>query len=175
VGSPYNVLIAVLGTCGLRWGEAVALRGRHEDELRRRLIVEESLAKISGRLVFGPTKSHSRRRVPGAGLPTYALTCRRPGRARVHRRQGRAASLSELPRKGVASDAEAPRVAKGWRPRPPALGRGPDRGRRGSPKTLQTVLGHRSAAFSLTVYAHLFDDDLDALADRFDGNERRAQ
>jgi integrase len=43
-----------------------------------------------------------------------------------------------------------------------------------SPKTLQTVLGHRSAAFSLTVYAHLFDADLDALADRLD-TQRRAQ
>jgi hypothetical protein len=30
------------------------------------------------------------------------------------------------------------------------------------------VLGHRSAAFSLTVYANLFDADLDALADRLD-------
>jgi hypothetical protein len=29
-------------------------------------------------------------------------------------------------------------------------------------------LGHRSAAFSLTVYGHLFDADLDPLADRLD-------
>ena len=43
----------------------------------------------------------------------------------------------------------------------------------GSAKTLQTVLGHRSAAFSLATYAHLFDADLDALADRLD--ERKAQ
>jgi integrase len=34
-----------------------------------------------------------------------------------------------------------------------------------SAKALQQVLGHRSVAFSLTVYGHLFDDDLDALAD----------
>jgi integrase len=38
----------------------------------------------------------------------------------------------------------------------------------GSHKTLQSVLGHRSAAFSLTVYGHLFDADLDALAQRLD-------
>ena len=43
----------------------------------------------------------------------------------------------------------------------------------GSPKTLQTVLGHRSAAFSLTVYGHLFDADLDALADKLDTTERK--
>jgi hypothetical protein len=37
------------------------------------------------------------------------------------------------------------------------------------------VLGHRRASFSLTVYGHLFDDDLDALADLLDTpTERRA-
>jgi integrase len=39
----------------------------------------------------------------------------------------------------------------------------------GSPKTLQTILRHASAAFTLTVYGHLFDDDLEALAAALDG------
>lgn len=39
------------------------------------------------------------------------------------------------------------------------------------PKEVQTVLGHRSAAFTLTVYRHVFDTDLDALADRLDDAE----
>ena len=38
-----------------------------------------------------------------------------------------------------------------------------------SPKAVQVVLGHRSAAFALTVYGHLFDADLDDLALRLDG------
>jgi hypothetical protein len=29
-------------------------------------------------------------------------------------------------------------------------------------------MGHRSEAFTLTVYGHLFDEDLDALARRLD-------
>jgi hypothetical protein len=37
-----------------------------------------------------------------------------------------------------------------------------------TPKAVQTVMGHASAAFSLTVYGHLFDKDLDALAERMD-------
>jgi hypothetical protein len=37
-----------------------------------------------------------------------------------------------------------------------------------TPKAVQTVLGHRSAAFTLTVYGHLFDADLDDLAARLD-------
>jgi site-specific recombinase XerD len=35
-------------------------------------------------------------------------------------------------------------------------------------KAVQTVLGHRSAAFTLTVYGHMYDADLDDLADRLD-------
>ena len=37
-----------------------------------------------------------------------------------------------------------------------------------SPKAVQAVLGHRSAAFTLTVYGHSFDADLDDLAARLD-------
>jgi Phage integrase family len=33
----------------------------------------------------------------------------------------------------------------------------------GSAKAVQTILGHGSAAFTLTVYGHLFDADLDEL------------
>lgn len=37
-----------------------------------------------------------------------------------------------------------------------------------SPKAAQMILGHSSAAFTLTVYGHLFDADLDDLATRLD-------
>jgi len=40
-----------------------------------------------------------------------------------------------------------------------------------SPKAVQTVLGHASAAFTLTVYGHIFEADLDAVAE---GLERAA-
>jgi integrase len=168
VGEPYGVLVAILGTCGLRWGEAAALRGRHVDRLRRRLIVEESLAEISGRLVFGNTKSHARRRVPVPafllaripGTPPDELVFTspdgRPLRYRNFLKRVWHPTLETLglPRVGVhvlRHSAAARIVAAG-----------------GSAKTLQTVLGHRSAAFSLTTYAHLFDADLDALANRLD-------
>ena len=35
-------------------------------------------------------------------------------------------------------------------------------------KAVQTMLGHASAAMTLDTYADLFDDDLDAVADRLD-------
>jgi integrase len=37
-----------------------------------------------------------------------------------------------------------------------------------APKAIQKVLGHRSVAFTLTVYGHMFDEDLDELAARLD-------
>jgi integrase len=39
-----------------------------------------------------------------------------------------------------------------------------------SAKAVQQTLGHRSASFTLTVYGHLFDDDLDALAEALDSS-----
>jgi hypothetical protein len=40
-------------------------------------------------------------------------------------------------------------------------------------KEVQSILGHRSAAFTLTVYGHLFDDDLDAVANRLEAHVSR--
>lgn len=37
-----------------------------------------------------------------------------------------------------------------------------------SPKALQTILGHQSAGFTLSVYGHVFEQDMAALADRLD-------
>ena len=39
-----------------------------------------------------------------------------------------------------------------------------------SAKAVQQTLGHASAGFTLSVYGHLFDDDLDALAEALDGS-----
>ena len=71
---PYDLLVRVLGVVGLRFGEAVALRRRHVDLLRRRLRVEESLAEVDGRFVFGSTKSHAERGVPLPPLLADALS-----------------------------------------------------------------------------------------------------
>ena len=44
-----------------------------------------------------------------------------------------------------------------------------------SPKALQKVMGHKSAAFTLTVYGHAFDADLDELAARLDDSPASQQ
>ena len=40
-------------------------------------------------------------------------------------------------------------------------------------KSIQRMLGHASAAMTLDVYSGLFDDDLDAVADRMDAAAAR--
>ena len=47
-----------------RLGEAATLRRRSVNLLTKRLTIEESIAEVSGRLVFGPTKTHAMRKLP---------------------------------------------------------------------------------------------------------------
>ncbi len=42
-------------------------------------------------------------------------------------------------------------------------------------KAVQRMLGHASAALTLDTYADLFDDDLDAVADRLDDAARHVR
>jgi integrase len=170
--APYDLLTLTLGTLGLRWGEAVALRGRHVDLLRRRLRVEESLAEISGHLVFGSPKSHANRTVP--------LTPRLLSALGAHLESVRADDLVfTAPEGGPLRHRNFTRRL--WHPTLkrlslPAVGLHVLRhsaaarliGAGASPKALQQVLGHRSAAFSLTVYGHIFETDLDDLAAKLD-------
>lgn len=175
----YRRLVVLLGTLGLRWGEAAALQRRHVDLLRRRLRVEESLTEVGGHLERTSTKTHAARTVPLPPSLVDELT----------------AQLDT-----VAADVDAPLFpapkggplrhgffyAKVWRPALERLGlpmvglhvlRHSAAARLiaagASPKAVQTVLGHRSAAFSLTVYGHMFDADLDALAEALDEVQSR--
>lgn len=178
---PYDLLVRILGTLGLRFGEAAALRRRSVDLLRRRLVVDASLSEVGGRLSLGPTKSHAARSVP---LPASLLAAlERHLEARVGSDPD--AWVFGGPRGGgLRHSAFYNRL---WRPTLrqlglPAVGLHVTRhsaaaamiSAGATPKTIQSVLGHASAAFSLTVYGHLFETDLDALADRLDGLDRDA-
>lgn len=54
----------MLGYCGLRWGEAVALTVAKCDLLRSRLVVDASVVDLGGSLSAGTSKSGQRREVP---------------------------------------------------------------------------------------------------------------
>jgi integrase len=171
--------VRVLGVLGLRFGEAAALRRRSVDLLRRRLRVQESLAELSGHLSFGPTKSHQTRSVPlppsirsaleehlKSTVPAVgdALIFTSPNGAPLrhstftNRVWKPALNKLQLPAVGIhvlRHSAAARMIQSG-----------------ASPKAVQSILGHASAAFALTVYGHLFDEDLDALADTLDSSSR---
>ena len=165
--------LAVQGLLGLRFGEAAALRRRSVDLMHRRLHVTESLAEISGQLIFGRTKTHADREVP---VPPSVLTMLSehleavapdadallftsarglPLRYSRFRPTVWVPLLDELglPRVGMHAlrHSAAARMTAGW-----------------TPKAVQQVLGHRSVAFTLTQYGHLLSDDLDAFAKALD-------
>jgi integrase len=61
---PCGLLVRIMGTLGPRFGEAVALRRRSVHLSRDGCSSQSRWAEVSGRLTFGPTKTHAVRRVP---------------------------------------------------------------------------------------------------------------
>jgi integrase len=168
----YRPLVLVLAYCGLRWGEAAALRVRRVDTMRARLEITESVTEVAGRAVFGPPKTHQTRSVPVpgflrdmlteyvAGLDADALVFSAPrgGVLRVgnFRRQcfdgaARRVGLDGLVPHELRHTAASLAIASG-----------------ASVKGVQLMLGHASATLTLDRYGHLFGDELDAVADRID-------
>jgi hypothetical protein len=154
-------------------GELVALTTRRVSLKRRRIEVVEAITEVHGRLVVGTTKTHQRRLVPvprfladelAADLATKApgdlvFTAPEGGGAAEHqfpttvlrpdRREGGAASTHPHELRHTAASLA---VAAG-----------------ANFKAVQQMLGHASEAMTLDLYAGLFADDLDAVADRLDG------
>jgi len=168
----YGTVILVLGYCGLRWGELAALRVRNVDMLKQRLFVEQSLAEVNGRLIFGATKTHAARSVPVPSFLIEPLGLAMPGkgrddllftspqgeplrisnfRGRVFDPAVRSAGLDGLTPHGLRHTAASLAVSSG-----------------ANIKAVQRMLGHKDAAMTLNVYADLFDDELDAVAGRLD-------
>jgi integrase len=172
VGGQYRALVLVLGFCGLRWGEAAGLKVGRVDLLRRRLTVAESLSEVEGHLVWGTPKSHATRSVPipsflvdllaevmhdlppdalvfttWRGKPLRNLNWRRD----VFDRAAEDVGLAGLTPHELRHTAASLAVSAG-----------------ANVKAVQKMLGHASAAMTLDVYAGLFDDDLDGVAERLD-------
>ena len=172
VGQQYRALVLVMGMCGLRWGEAAALRVKRVDLLRRRLVVAESVTEVGGRLVWGTPKSHQSRSVPiprslvdllaevtsTRQLDDLVFTTWRghPLRSKNFRRDifdnaANDAGLEGLTSHELRHTAASLAVSAG-----------------ANVKAVQKMLGHASAAMTLDVYAGLFGDDLDGVAERMD-------
>lgn len=164
--------VLVLAYRDLRWSELAALCVRHVDLLRRRLDISEAVTEISGsQLVRGTPSSTIAGRYRCRG--SWSTTSPWPWPAR-------AATISPFPAPGAASCATAP-ARRAWFDRAATAigepGLTPHELRHtaaslamsagANVKVVQRMPGHASAAMTLDRYADLFDDDLDALADRW--------
>lgn len=171
-----GALVLVLAYGGARWGEAVAIRRGRCDLLRSRLFVRESLSEVRGQLYFGPTKTHQDRVIV---LPPFL-------------RDALAAHLAEQALSNddalvFTSPKGEPLRASNWRRRvwyPACEASGMPKGLRihdlrhtaasllvsagANVKAVQRHLGHSTASQTLDRYAHLFTDDLEAVADRLE-------
>ncbi|SFF59402.1 Site-specific recombinase XerC [Actinoplanes philippinensis] len=174
---PYGLLVRFLAYTGLRWGEMSALRVGRLDLLRRRVNVAVAFSEVRGQLIEGTPKSHHRRSVPiprflvdelaahVAGRPKDALVFTAPNRGPLRNTNFRprfctpaaeSVGLTGLTPHDLRHTAASLAVAAG-----------------GNVKAVQRMLGHASAAMTLDVYADLFEDDLDQVADRLDQAARQ--
>jgi integrase len=165
-----GVVVWFLALTGLRWGEMVALRGRRVDVLRRKVTVAESVTEVNGKLIEGTPKTHERREVVYprylaemvaplvTGPDELVFPAPRGGylrspnwRRRVWQPAVADAGLSDLVPHDLRHTAASLAVASG-----------------ASILAVARMLGHVDPSVTLKVYAGLYTDDLEALADRLD-------
>ncbi|MDK9645781.1 tyrosine-type recombinase/integrase [Propionibacterium freudenreichii] len=166
----HSDMILTLAYCGLRFGEMAALHVSSVDTQRRRFMIEQSVTEVNGVLEWSAPKDHQRRSVP---YPDFLAD---PIAARVNGHHGdrlvfptpgghamrignarrdwfdpavQAANLSPLTPHELRHTAASLAVAAG-----------------ASVLALQRMLGHDKPSTTLDVYADLFDEDLDRLAER---------
>jgi integrase len=167
-----RTLVLVLGYCGLRFGEAAALRIGDVDLPARRIRVQRSVTAVTGRgLVEGDPKNHDARTVPVpkflAPLIATEIGNRAEGELLFPSRRGGYLRVGEV--RWVFDPAARSVGVDGLTPHELrhtcaslAIAAG------ANVKVLQTLLGHKTATLTLDRYGHLFPDDLGRIADAFD-------
>lgn len=166
----HRTLVYVLAYGGLRWGEAVALRGRDVEGARVR--VDRAVVPTKSGWQVGTPKTHERRTLYLPAFVAQMLPAperdelifpaqrgeflRTPGKVQRGRRQWWQAALEDaevdyLRIHDLRHTAASLAVQAG-----------------AHVKAVQRMLGHRSAAMTLDVYSDLWDSDLDAVAGALD-------
>lgn len=174
-------VVLVLAYTGIRWGEMIALRVRDVDTTRRRLSIERNAVEVGTEIHIGTPKNHERRSVPYIQMldPLFEKACANkppeallfPGPDGELRRRTRTDGLSGGWFAGAVRRAGIPRVTP-HDLRHTAASLAISSG--ANAKAVQRMLGHKSAAMTLDVYADLFEDDLDAVAEAMNAAAVRA-
>jgi integrase len=163
----HRALVLVLAYCGLRWGEAVALRVGDVEFLRRRLNVSENAVQLGVDHHVGPTKGREARSVP---VPTFVLdelSAQCAGKKAGDFVFGDGTTYLPRPKSNGGWFAAAVKRAQ-VQPITPhdlrhtcaslAVSAGVN------VLALARMLGHKDPSVTLRHYADLFDADLDAVA-----------
>jgi integrase len=167
-------VVRFLAYTGLRWGEMAALRVCDLDMLRRRVNVSRSVTEAA-RLVWSTPKTWERRSVPFPASLADELAALMVGKGRddlVFTNLHGAVLRNSHYRQDVFAQAvlrcqQADETFPSITPhdlRHTAASLAISAG--ANVKAVQRMLGHAKASMTLDVYAELFDDDLDAVADR---------
>ena len=162
----FETLTLVLGYCGLRFGEAVALRRKHVGD--RVLTVRSSATAVTGKgIVESTTKTKRDRHVPVPEPVWQRLHSELPTNPNALVFPSRKGGFLPLGEYRWAFDNACDEVGiEGLVPH----GLGTPRRRWRSVQALtsrfvQRLLGHATAAMTLDRYGHLLNDDLSGVAD----------
>lgn len=172
----HRALVLVLGYCGLRWGETIALRVRDVDLERRRLAVRRNAVETLGEIHEGSPKTRAgSRQVPIPRIAADALAGAIagkldgdlvfPGPSGGYMKRVRASNGSKSWWKSALREANVDNMVL-HDLRHTAASIAVSAG--GNVKAIQRMLGHESAAMTLDIYADLFDDDIETLLIRID-------
>lgn len=176
-----GTLVLFLTYTGLRWGEAVGLRIRSVDMVRRRVLVQANAVNVRGRIIPGTPKSHEARSVPLPAFLAPPLMSLCAGKHNSSLVFGGGELFSATPTQGDGWFAGArKRVSDAGPAFPPAVTLHDRRDTAASlaisvganVKAVQRMLGHASAAMTLDTYADFFDDNLAARRRR--GSQHRS-
>ncbi|RIS81422.1 site-specific integrase [Mycobacteroides abscessus] len=162
----FQALTLVLGYCGLRFGEAAALRRKDVGE--KELTVRNSATYVTGKgITETTTKTNRARHVPVPPPVWKVLKAVLPGEPNslvFPSQKGGHLPLGEYRwafDKACADVGIVDLVPHGLRHTTASLAISAG----ANVKVVQRLLGHASAAMTLDLYGHLFSDDLTAVAD----------
>ena len=167
----HRTLVLTLAYTGIRWGEAVALRVRDIQFLRRRLSVHDNAVQLGVDHAVGETKGREERSVPVPQFVLDELAVQCEGRSLDDLVFGDGADYLPRPKSVGGWFAGAVKRAKVQKITPHdlrhscasiAISSGVN------VLALSRMLGHTSAKVTLDTYADLFDTDLDAVAAALD-------
>ncbi|MEV8269114.1 tyrosine-type recombinase/integrase [Microbacterium oleivorans] len=165
--------VRFLAYTGLRWGEAVELQVRDLDMLRRRISIERNAVYVKGSYAVGTPKTGERREVPMPHFLVTTLARACEGKTRTGYVFGDGIAQLPYPHSEFGWFTKAVKAAQQVDDTIPRVTPHDLRHTAASlaiqsganVKAVQRMLGHASAAMTLDVYADLFEEDLDDVAE----------